>query len=273
MTTKVEAEDKVIEEEVVETPETPDLTEDEKLAVSKGWKNEEDWVKDGGKAEDWKPAKVFNEIGTLKEQLGEKEKETKKLNKVVTLMKEHHLHVRELAIKEAMDKLKAERVAALEKENFAEAEKVRDKMDELRTAAARDGSAGLPKEVAEQIKEDTKEPDPEFFKFLDRNPWYKPGGKDEISKKADTLGYSYHLQNPEWTFGEVIKQVEADVKKLYPEKFNRPNTPVNEPGSRTGSPSSSSGSVKLNAAEKEAARQFGMSEAEYAKELQSYRGR
>lgn len=249
-----------------------ELTPEELTAVSKGWKPKEKWVEDGGTEEDWKPAKVFNEIGALKESLSEKEKETKKLNKVVILMKEHHLHVREAAVKEAVDALRAERKAALQKEDFGKAEDLRDQIDDLREKAAQP-DATLPREVEQAIRQEAHDPDPEFFKFLDRNPWYKPGGKDEVSKKADALGYSYHLNNPDWSFREVIKQVEADVKKLYPEKFNRPNNPVNEPGSRNGVATPSTSSVKLSSEEKAVAKQFGMTEAEYAKELQSYRGR
>lgn len=266
----LELEDKV-EDKVEDKQTEPELSDDEKLAVEKGWKPKKDWIAEGGKEEDWKPAKVFNEIGELKERLNSSESEKKKLNKVVQLMKEHHLKVRDTAYQQAYDQLKRERLAALEGEEFAKAEKIRDQMDELRTKFKEDDK--LPAAVEKKIEEEIRQPDPEFFKFMDRNPWYKPGGVNEMSKKADALGWAYAQENPDWTFTEVIKHVETDIRKLYPDKFATPRSPVNDSGTRDKG--SGGGGSKPNLSEEELAiaKGFGMTPEEYAKEQKSYRGR
>jgi hypothetical protein len=252
---------------------TPELSEDEKAAESKGWQTKEAWIESGKPEDEWKPAKVFNEIGDLKDKLSEKEREAKKLNKVVDLMKKHHLNVREAAVKQALDQLRKERRDALDSQDFAKAEKLRDDMDELKVKAER-GTA-LPVEIETQIREVETTPDPAFVQFRERNPWYKPGSgdEDEMSRKADALGYAYSAQSPKTPFDTVLKKVEADIKRLFPDKFSTPRTPVNESGTRTGHESDSKEKVSLSDAEKAVAKSFGMTNEEYAKELKSYRGR
>lgn len=268
-------ENKDLEKPVVEEGQEQDqsqvedrqYTEEETIAMARGWKPKEEW--DGDEAE-WKPAKAFNEYGELKEKLLEKEKEAKKLNKVVQLMKDHHLRVREAAFQDAMKTLRAEKAKALEAEDFKKAELIRDQIDDLRERV--DNDQPLPAHIEEEIEAESGEPDPAFFEFMDRNPWYKPGGRDEVSKKADALGYAYAQSNPDWDFKDIIKQVEKDIRKLYPEKFERPRQAVNEPGARRAG-SGSSEKVKLSAEQLEVAKTFGMTPEEYAKELAGYKGR
>lgn len=277
-TTKVE--DVIVDAPVVEqTPQTQEpvadtskYTAEEQEAIDQGWKPEAEWE---GDKSDWKPAKAFLEVGKLKNELKTTQGELKKANKITLKMKEHHLHVKEAAYKEAIEQLRNERKAALEEDNFRKAEEVRDKIDDLRTEHQRTMAqevAQLDQQV-QQTAQVEAQPDPAFFSFKERNPWYKEGGANEMSREADALGISYHTQNPNIPFSELILKVEKTIKKMYPEKFaTRPN-PVNEPGSTNVRGSDSGGSVKLSKQELEVAEMFGMTPAEYAKELQSYKGR
>lgn len=245
---------------------TPEYTEEETLAMTRGWKPKTEW--DGEEGE-WKTAKAFNEIGELKEKVSASEKELKKSNKVIQLMKEHHLKVRQNAYKEAVEALKAERTAALKEQDFAKAEEIRDQIDEVKDKFQNDDKlpANVEKEVAAQ------EPDPAFLEFVDRNPWYKVGpSANEMSKKADAIGWAYKQQDPDLSFKEIIAKVEKDIRKLYPEKFDAPKNPVNDTGTR-GSNKGNESKVKLSDEEKAVAKSFGMTEEEYAKELASYKGR
>lgn len=254
---------------VAETPvvEEVQLSEDEKTALAKGWKPKDQWE---GPEDEWKPAKVFNEIGELRDAVVNKDKELKKTNKVLEMVKQHHLRVREAAVAEAIKTLKAERDAALENQDFASAEKLRDKLDDLKSRGVEDP---LPHAIERQIRQETSEPDPELYKFMDRNPWYKPNSKEEMSQKADALGWAYKLERPTATFKEIIELVEKDIKKMFPEKFDTPHNPVNESGSRGTGSGSGAGRVKLSEEEAAVAKAFGMTPAEYAKELAKYGGR
>jgi hypothetical protein len=251
-----------------EEAQSPELTPDEQLATSRGWKPKDQW---DGPEDEWKPAKVFNQIGELKEQLVGKDKDLKKVNKVLDLMKEHHLRVRETAIAEAIRELKAQRAAALDEQDFGAAEKIRDQIDDVKTKFANTGA--LPQHIEQEVQAQTNEPDPELFAFMDRNAWYKPNSTDAMSKKADALGWAYKTENPDMPFKEIIKNVESDIRKLFPEKFATPRNPVNESGTRSSGSSGSSAKVHLTDEQKAIAKGFGMTEAAYAKELDSYKGR
>jgi hypothetical protein len=251
---------------VEDTNEAPQATPDEVKAREKGWKPKEEWE---GPEDEWKPAKVFNEIGELKERLSEREKDLKKSNKVLTLMKEHHTNVRKVAYEQAIQDLKAQKVQALEADEFAKAEKIKDQIDDIQTRFKNHDE--LPPQIQKEVEALTQEPDPEFYAFLDRNAWYKPGGKDEMSKEADELGLAFKVANPNASFKELVASVEKKIRKLYPEKFERPNNPVNEGGTRTSS-ESPKGKVKLTDEQLAIAKGFNMTPEAYAKELDSYRG-
>lgn len=253
-----------LQPEVKDVPKTPEYSEEETLAMTRGWKPKEEW---DGDEKEWKPAKVFNEIGELKEKVSASEKELKKTNKVIQLMKEHHLKVRQNAYKDAVEALKAERQAALKEQDFAKAEEIRDQIDDVKEKFTNDDKlpAAVEREVAAQ------EPDPAFLEFADRNPWYKPGA-NEMSKKADAIGWAYKQQEPDLSFKEIIARVEKDIRKLYPEKFEAPRNPVND-SSNNGGAGKKDGDVKLTEEQRAVAKSFGMTDAEYAKELKSYNGR
>lgn len=247
----------------------PEYTEEEKVALSKGWKPKDQWEGDEG---EWKPAKVFNEIGDLKDKLTSAEKEVKKSNKIISIMKEHHLNVRQAAYDQAMKDLKGARDKALKDEDFAKAEQLRDQIDEVRTKYKEDNV--LPADVEKEIRaQESQTPDPAFVEFLDRNQWYKAGGKDEMSAKADALGFAYASADRSLTFKEVITKVEKDIRKLFPEKFETPRNPVNEQGRQNGTSATSKTKVKLSDDELQVAKTFGMTPEQYAKELESYKGR
>lgn len=266
--TDVKQDDVVETDDVVQTPE---YTEAEQSAMAKGWKPKDKWIEEGGSEEDWKPAKVFNEIGALKDQLTNTEKEVKKLNKITAIMKEHHLNVRDAAYKQAMTDLKAQRHKALEAEDFVKAEKIKDQMDEVRDRY--DNSNDLPPEVEEVVQQANQTPDPAFTEFLERNPWYKPNTNDEMTKHADALGLAYASADRTLTFKEVITKVEKDMRKLYPEKFDTPRNPVNDGTNRTGATGKNTSKVKLSEEELAVAKAFGLTPEKYAKELEGYKGR
>jgi hypothetical protein len=259
-------EKEVIDEKVEDSKQTPEYTEDETIALARGWKPKDEW---DGPEDEWKPAKVFNQIGELKEKLQAKDADNKKLNKVVQLMKQHHLQVRQSAYEQAVKDLKAQREAALESEDLIKAERIKDQIDDIKDRFRADDA--LPAHVEKEIASSTNEPDPELFAFMDRNPWYKPNSTDPMSKKADALGWAYKNEDPSLSFKEIIKLVESDIRKLFPDKFSTPRNPVNEPGSRAA-PSKSESRVSLTEEQRAVARSFGMTDAEYAKELKSYKG-
>ena len=118
----------VVERAPVEETQSPEYTEEEKVALSRGWKPKDQWE---GPEDEWKPAKVFNQIGDLKDQISQKDKDLKKVNKVLEMVKTHHMNVRAAAKEDAIRELRAARAAALEDQDFGKAEKIRDQIDDI----------------------------------------------------------------------------------------------------------------------------------------------
>src|SRR4051812_23847991 len=155
-----------VDQPVVDTPaEVVQVNPEEQRALAKGWKPKEDW---DGPEDEWKPAKVFNEIGELKDKLSAQERDLKKSLKIANLMKEHHLNVRQTAYQQAVQDLKAQRVEALKEENFAQAEQIRDQIDDIQNRFKNDRP--LPPAVEAEVRQASQDPDPEYFAFTDRNP-------------------------------------------------------------------------------------------------------
>ena len=134
------------EEEVVQSE--PVLSEIEQQAVTYGWQPKEAWVKDGKEADDWVPAKHFMKFGELKQQVISKDKQLNKAEKLMRMMKDHHLKVREDAYSEARRVLLAEKRKALEENDLVLVERIKDQLEEEKERFAKQKS--LPPEIEQQ---------------------------------------------------------------------------------------------------------------------------
>lgn len=256
------------------TPEPKDevkLSEDETRAVSLGWKPKEEWQ---GNPDDWVPAKWWLKYGDVEQRLLSAEQEAKHKEKVLGSMKNHYIRVKEDALAEIRDTIKRAKREATKNEDYArvaelDAEQeilennVKQKFAEADTAAKKD------------IEAPSNTPPPEFHEWNRRNPWYTLGSTDELSSEADSLAVIYMQKNPNAPYKEMLTVVEGKIKKLFPEKFKAEEPPimaVDDGGGEAGTrnPKTSSKSTKLSEVEKEVAKRFGMTDAEYAKERDKY---
>lgn len=268
------------EEVVVDKPkdEAPVLSEVEQSAVTFGWQPREAWVKDGKSKEDWVPAKQFMKFGDLKQQLIAKDKQLNKSEKIIKLMKDHHLQVRESAYKEAVNALKAEKRAALEEQDFVAVEKIKDRIEAEKEKYA--AQRTLPVDVERELAEPQQSTPPvEFFEFKESNPWYKLENQDEMSLEADKIGageFQFEAakaqrEGRQPDLKRVYKAVEVKIRKLYPEKFATPKSPQSDGGSR-GSQGSSASS-KLSEEEMQVAKAFNLTPEQFKSQQKSYKGR
>lgn len=270
MTEKVEAPE--TPEQTDAEAQTPALNETEQKASDFGWQSKDKWVEAGNKEEDWVPAKQFLYIGDLKQQVIGKDKELSKTKKMMNLMKDHHLQVRETAYKDAVAALKAEKAAALEEGDMIRVEKIKDRMDDEKAAFEKD-KASLPKEVPV-----VQTPPPEFYEFQARNPWYQENEskKDDMSREADALGDAMVRKaissGKQVDVKDIYKEVETKIRKMYPEKFGSPKSPQTDSPKNTA-PSSSKSGPKLTEDELAVAKAFNLSPEDYAKEQKGYKGR
>jgi hypothetical protein len=269
----------VQEDDVVETPE---LSPSEQQAVSHGWKPKEKWVEDGGSEEDWVPAKHFLKFGELKKQVIEKDRDLSKATKIVKMMKEHHLNVRDAAYKQALETLRAERSTALEEADFVKAEKLRDQIEDTKERFTKQNV--LPENVEREIREVEKStpaqdaPPSEYYEFLDRNSWYEAdrAKQDEMSQEADKIGWAEvsaaRANGRDLSPAQIYKIVETKIRKLYPEKFTTPKSPQSSSSGHNQASGGGKG-AKLTAEEAEVAKNFGLTPEQYMAQQKGYRGR
>lgn len=251
------------------TPEVK-LSEDETRAVSLGWKPKEEWQ---GNPDDWVPAKWWLKYGDVEQRLLSAEQEAKHKEKVLGSMKNHYVRVKEDAIAEIRDTIKRAKKEAMKNEDFARVAELDLEQEVLETNV---------KQKFAQADEDAKKdvaaqpgPPPEFYEWNRRNSWYTLGSTDELSSEADSLAIAYMQKNPNASYKEMLTTVEGKIKKLFPDKFKGEEPPimaVDDGGGEHGSKGTKGGtkSPKLSDVEKEVAKRFGMTEAEYAKERDKY---
>jgi hypothetical protein len=260
--------------------EAPVLKPEETTAVSFGWMPKEKWVESGKSEEDWVPAKHFLRFGEVKQREIAKDKQLQKQDKLIKMMKDHYLTVKDQARDEALRQLREERKDALKANDLTRAEELRDLMEETKEKFAK--QPVVPPEIDREMREAAQAPTPqsppaEFFQFLDRNPWYIADAtkQDEISREADALGNAEVLKarrsGREPTLNEVYDAVEKKIKKLFPDKFSAPGSPHQSAPSRKDT--KSSGSVKLSDEEMAVAKAFNLTPEKYLESQKGYKGR
>jgi hypothetical protein len=216
--------------EVPVTPEpeqsqAPELTPIEVRAVEMGWRPKSEF---SGDEDDFIDAKEFVRRKPLFEKIDTQSRQIKAVTKALSEFKAHYSKVHEIAVTEALQKLKNERkeaIASGDGERF-------EQLDEKITATERQ---------VDEIREAAKAPIvseepvavPEFNSWKSRNSWYDSVGY--MRKFADEVGTPLALKGvpPE----AVLKQVEEAVRKEFPHKFRNPNKDT-APGVETSKPGS-----------------------------------
>jgi hypothetical protein len=252
-----------------ETPTNDSPPSHEISARESGWVPKEEWVAQGKNPDDWRSAKEFQERGELFEEIHKLKDANKKTAAAFKVLVEHHKKVRETALKEAIDKLKAEKREALENHEIERVYELDERIEKVSKEGVDVPAVDLP-----AVEEG---PTPVFKSWHKKNPWYELTGEDEASRYADLVGIKYRKENPNSSELEFLEHVESRVAKRFPEVFENPNSKgVSEVNPRSG-PRSTSGSVfKLTEAEETVCKMLvasgEMTREEYIKEVKSVRG-
>lgn len=260
----------VTEENKEDTKEPVQLSADEERAISLGWKPKDKWE---GPETDWVPAKWWLRYGDVEQKVQHLEAKDKQKERVITAMKNHYVRVKEDAKREVLESIKRQKHEAIKNEDYAKVAELDLQADYI------NGNLETKfKEVDAQVQATVQEdnvPSQEFLDWNRKNSWYKLGSKDELTIEADRLARGFVSSNPGVSHGEVLDYVTTRIEKIFPDKFKKepdPISPVDEGGGHRA-PTKSGTKYKLSEAEKAAAARFGMTEAEYAKEIEAYNKR
>lgn len=258
------AEENTVAPEGNNTPseDKPQLSAAEQQAMEQGWVPQDEWE---GDPEQWRPAKEFLDRGELFKKIEDQNRTIKEFKRALDDLKGHHAKTRETEYARAIQALKAQKIAALEEGDAATVVKLDDQID-------------LVKDEQSKLKQAAYEPQepqvsPEFTNWVDKNKWYETS--QPMRAYADALGrdLAYKGLSP----GEVLKEVERQVREEFPQKFRNANR--DKPGAVEGSTNKggkTGGDVVLSDDERRVMQRFVrtgvMTEKEYMAELKRIKG-
>ncbi len=210
----------VVEPEVIENQEqqTPEADPVETEARAAGWVPKEEFYSNpANTGKKWRSAELFVELTPLYEKIDSLHKQNKTLNQGLKAFADHNKKIEVTAYNRAKAELIAEKKKAAEDGDIAKVEEIRDQID------------ALPKPTAPAVADIPQEPNTAFLEWKSRNPWYNTNSDAKLF--ADTLGIKLIQEGN--TPEQVLTQVQAKVKQLFPNLFVNPNR-ASAPGVESG---------------------------------------
>ncbi len=212
-----------------ESGTAPEYTAREQEAIAQGWQPEDEWVAAGKDAKQWRPADAWLDRGDFFKTISALNSKVQSQEKLIAAAFDQGRKLEQAKLQEELKELKDQRKLARQEGDFETADKIDDKIDQVKEKQA----VPMPKAPS------TITPPPEFGIFRQRNPWYD---KDvALHFAADGIGGEFLRQNPNATNAELYWHVEQVMAQRFPELKGKPA--VAPP-----SPSGAGGSVKSNTA-------------------------
>jgi Tfp pilus assembly protein PilN len=187
----------------------PQVNEIEQQAREQGWVPKDEWSGEGK----WRDAESFLDRGELYQKISSQRKKLQELERNQQAFNSHLSVVREAEYKRALQALRAEKKAALVD---GDPDKLIDVDEKIRAVEREQLEINQP--AAPQSNEAVAE---QFNEWRSKNSWYDNPDTDHLKAYADAEGIKLAKSGepPE----EVLKKVEALVRRKFPEKFTNPN--------------------------------------------------
>jgi hypothetical protein len=253
----------VVDTSVEQVVETPQLTETELKASDSGWVTKDKYQ---GEEHKWVEAGEYLRRGELFSKIDLQNRELKEVKKALVELGKMNQSIKEIEYKKALETLKAQKKSALE-EGDADAVIAADE----RIALVRDEQKEAAQKAASQ-PQDTGEGHPEFVDWTSKNTWYT----NNAPMRAFADAHGQELAKRGLTPSQVLKQVELDIRKEFPTRFNslKQGQPSKvEGGTQSGR---STGTFTLTGEERRVMNTFvksgALTEAEYIKQIKEIRG-
>lgn len=196
------------EERELDTENTEvEINAQEQVARAQGWKPKEeaeDLVAEGK----WVPYDEFNRRKELFDAIHKVNQKNKRLEEQLNTLNQHHLEVKEAALRQAKEELLNEKRAAAKDNDLERVVEIDAKLAELPTKA----QPPIPQKI------------PEMEEFVSKNRWYVED--EDLQVFANGYGAKLEKEHPNMPTSEVLQMVEKRVKETFPSKFGAPNTRV-----------------------------------------------
>jgi hypothetical protein len=191
--------------------ETPQHTETELKAMEMGWRPKDEF---SGNDDEFIDAKEFVRRAPLFDKIEQQGRQLKNTIKALESFKQHYTKVKEVEYERALTTLKAQR-----KEAMVEGDPDRfEQLDEQIKGVEKEADQIRAAHDTPLVREEAPVA-PEWKNFQARNKWYDTVGY--MREYADEVGKDLHKRG--MSPAEVLKAVEAAVRKEFPQKFTNPN--------------------------------------------------
>ena len=218
-------------------PEAPVLSESEQLAMENGWVPKEQWK---GDPDAWRPAKEFNDRGEFFKRIDRLEHKNQELQKAMTFLTDQQKRQYLAGFQEAIKQLRQKRDQALEDGDSLQAARISDKIDEVKDQAQ------VAQRQQVQQAPPTIEPSETYKSWATKNSWYT---QDKVlTRYAEATGATYKDEHPNSTESEMLRHVEMEVKREFPNKFG-PKGPPSPEGDGRGTGPKTGNAGKFSAVE------------------------
>lgn len=196
----------------------PEVNETENQARAQGWVPKDEWQGEGK----WRDAEAFLDRGELFQKIDAQRREVRELRKTQEAFNSHLKTVRDAEYKRALQTLRAEKKEALVDGDADAVIAADEKLIALNAEITRAA------QTEKQVPQSTEAP-AEFVAWQARNSWYNETNR-AMKAFADVEGLK--LANSGMNPSEVLKEIEAQVRREFPEKFTNPNR--SKPGAVEG---------------------------------------
>ena len=186
----------------------------EARALEMGWRPKEEF---DGAEEDFIDAKEFVRRKPLFDKIGAQSKELKAVRNALEAFKEHYGKVQQTEYARALNQLKQTQKQAL---TDGDIERYHE-LTEAREAVEQEARQ-LDNERKNIVVQDPVAPHPTFQAWVQRNQWYET--QPHMQVYADNYGKQLAAQGIQPD--EVLKMVESEVRKEFPNKFRNPNKDI-----------------------------------------------
>lgn len=254
-------ENQVQEPQVIEAPNTPELTPVQQKALEQGWKPKDQFE---GDEADFIDAPEFVRRGELFGKIEKQSRELKQLRDAMEAFKQHHSKVKESEYRRALKAAEAAKREAFENHDTDRFFALEQHIDSIKEEAA------AVQEAAKAVPVENSTP-PALEAWMGKNSWYQ--SNRAMTALADRLGAELHAKG--YTLDQALREIDAEVRKEFPDKFTTRRPPSPEGSSRSGARSDKA-DYKPTEDERRIAKKFAatgiMTEAEYYKELKRAQG-
>lgn len=189
---------------------TPEANPIEDQARAQGWVPKDEWQGEGK----WRDAEAFLDRGELFQKIDAQRREVRELRKTQESFNAHLKTVRDAEYKRALATVREEKKNALVDGDPDAVIRADDKLVALQIEAEK---VAREERQAQVVSGD---PHPDFQAWQAKNTWYSDSNR-AMKAFADVEGV--RLAQSGMPADQVLREIEAQVRKEFPEKFTNPN--------------------------------------------------